>query len=52
MNSPIAKSAIILITFLIRNGLLLLTAKGIAIPMINKNAGKIGSTGVNPFHYG
>lgn len=31
-------------------GFLYVTAKGIAIPIINKKEGNIRSAGVNPFH--
>jgi hypothetical protein len=41
----------ILITFLILAGFLVVVARGVAIPMMNKNEGKIKSAGVRPFHY-
>lgn len=51
-TSPIAKRRMILAKFLSRIGLFLLTAKGIATPMINKKAGKTRSAQVKPFHFG
>lgn len=51
-TSPIAKRRMILVMFLSRIGRFLLTAKGIATPMMNKKAGKTRSAHVKPFHFG
>lgn len=50
--SPIKNSIMILVMFLSRIGLFLLTANGIATPMMNKKAGKTRSAQVKPFHFG
>jgi hypothetical protein len=52
INNPIANSKNTLIIFLGFIDLFLLTARGIAIPMINKKAGKTRSAQVNPFQSG
>ncbi len=51
-KNPIAKSKITLKTFLNLRGLFLFTARGIAVPMINKKEGKTKSATERPFQSG
>lgn len=51
-RTPMANSPIILSKLRTRNGLLELKDKGTAIPMINRNDGKMKSASVSPFHSG
>jgi hypothetical protein len=49
-KTPIKKSAAILKTFLKETGFFWVVDNGIAIPIMNRNEGKIRSAGVRPFH--
>ncbi len=49
-KKPIKNNAKTLIMFFLLRGLFVVTASGIAIPMMNKNEGNIRSAGVRPFH--
>ena len=51
-SSPIAKRAKTLITFFALTGLLLLTARGMATPIMKRKEGKTRSAKVSPFHLG
>lgn len=48
--TPIKNRANILTIFLSLAGFLAVVARGMAIPMINRNDGKMRSAGVRPFH--
>lgn len=48
--TPIKKRAKILTIFLSLAGFLEVVARGMAIPMMKRNDGKIRSAGVRPFH--
>lgn len=51
-STPIRKRASTLMMFLGRTGLLLLTARGMATPMMKRKEGKTRSAQVSPFHLG
>lgn len=48
--TPIIKRAKILKRFLNLAGFFVVVAKGIAMPIMNRNEGKMRSAGVRPFH--
>ena len=48
--TPIKKRAKILTIFLSLAGFLVVVARGMAIPMMKRNDGKMRSAGVRPFH--
>lgn len=48
--TPIRNKAAIRITFLTLAGFFAVVARGIAIPMMKRNEGKIRSAGVRPSH--
>jgi hypothetical protein len=50
--NPMRNNPAILRIFLTRTGLLLLTARGTAMPIMKRNAGKIKSATVSPCHGG